>query len=171
MFTGRIKKIRRSRNSRIVWEKEKVDGMKLPEFDTTTRTKGCVNPKLKKKHRLSLKLLPLAYSCHYDVITIALFCISKLTSILSSTVEKGISMGWCDNTQDCFCDQRAKKALNAAFVLCSPKHEIHGKCCTKSRHKSTKVTCGWHNQFIVSILNNSKVPMTAVLLFFVEEEE
>ena len=82
MFTGRIKKIRRSRNSRIVWKTEKVDGMKLPEFDTTTRTKGCVNPKLKKKHRLSLKLLPLAYSCHYDT---NVLCQPTIIHLISET--------------------------------------------------------------------------------------
>ena len=58
LFTGRTKKIRRSRNGRIVWKKELVNDKRVPEYDTTTRTKGCVNPKFKKKHKLSSKSLP-----------------------------------------------------------------------------------------------------------------
>lgn len=35
-----------------------MNGKKVLEYDTTTRTKGCVNPKFKKKHKLSSKSLP-----------------------------------------------------------------------------------------------------------------
>ena len=42
----------------IVWEKEKVDGHRVPKYDTSIRKKGMVNPKFKEKHKLSLKPLP-----------------------------------------------------------------------------------------------------------------
>ena len=59
MFAGRIKRIRRNRQGRIVWKKESVNGKKVPQYDTRTRTKGCVNPKFKKKDKKLLsKLLP-----------------------------------------------------------------------------------------------------------------
>ena len=71
---------------------------------------------------------------------------------------------------ECVCDTRAKKALNAAFCLCSPTHGIHGRCSTGSRNKATLVTRDRLNQYIVSILNNSKIPTTAVSLLVGEEE-
>ena len=71
---------------------------------------------------------------------------------------------------ECVCDTRAKEALNAAFVLCAPTHGIHGSCSTKSRHKSTLVTRDRLNQYIVSILNNSEKPTTALSLL-VEKEK
>ena len=70
---------------------------------------------------------------------------------------------------ECVCDERAKEAINAAFVLC-PKHGIHGRCSTTSRHKATLVARHRLNQYIVSILNNAKKPTTAVTLLVGEEK-
>ena len=71
---------------------------------------------------------------------------------------------------ECVCDTRAKKALNAAFCLCSPTHKIQGRCSNGSRNKATLVTRDRLNQYIVSILNNSKIPTPAVSLLVGEEE-
>ena len=58
MFISRIKKVRQNRNGRIVWKKQKLNRKKDPEMDTTTQTKGCVNPNFKKKYKLLSKSLP-----------------------------------------------------------------------------------------------------------------
>ena len=65
------------------------------------------------------------------------------------------------------CDAKTKKALNVAFKLCNPDHEIHQRC--KKRHKSTRVTGDVLNRFIMSILNTSGV--TTTLPKFVEDNK
>ena len=78
-------------------------------------------------------------------------------------------MGKSCNIKDCLCDEEAKAALNAAFVLCVG-HGFHDKCSTKSRNKATLVTRDRLNQYIVSILNNSNKPTTAVCLLVKKEK-
>ena len=74
------------------------------------------------------------------------------------------------NIKDYLCDEEAtKEALNAAFVLCVG-HGFHDKCSTKSQNKATLVARNRLNQYIVSILNNSKIPTTAVS-FLVKKEK
>ena len=79
-------------------------------------------------------------------------------------------MGGGRSALECSCDARAKKTLNVAFALCKPHHLIHKKCNTTSRHKAKLVTGERLNQYIVTILNNSEKPTTAVSLL-VEEEK